>query len=98
MSQLARKRLCGLKVPRSTSSWSARSLPRQERCPGAVREKAEQDGASSAAPTSPGAWRGGELEELSPPAPAAQETGRTLLWLCLGLGLELGLGLRLDSG
>ena len=55
MSQLARKRLWGLKVPRSTSPWSARSLPRQERCPSAVREKAEQGGASSPAPTSPGA-------------------------------------------
>ena len=55
MSQLARKRLWGLKAPRSTSPWSARSLPRQERCPSAVREKAEQGGASSPAPTSPGA-------------------------------------------
>ena len=69
-----------MKVPRSTSPWSARSLPRHERCPsavprvsvgvrvrarawvrlrawvrvrtGAVREKAEQGGASSVTPTS----------------------------------------------
>ena len=39
ISQLARKRLCGLKVPRSTSPCNTRSRPRQERCTSAVRER-----------------------------------------------------------